>query len=210
MCLGYITLEAAHTCKAWEGPIYKHWAHNKAALYMIKTLTIACSILLSMATTLAPEELKEAEKCGFIGWLCGEALAEYCRVCVMKTRLSKIKKTKPEVLNCEAVRRKYRNSQGLDKANGGRRLWLWWRRINEPTFRFILILKTNDNKLPIVNPDWCALLPEHRGQKRYREIPQLTNAKIHRHSITLGIHATPSIKTPTGGTAAVQTGNPAV
>lgn len=52
--------------------------------------------------------------------------------------------------------------------------------------------------LPAVDPHRRALLPEHRGQKRNREIPQLTNAKIHRHRVTLGIHATPSIKTPTG------------
>lgn len=50
--------------------------------------------------------------------------------------------------------------------------------------------------LPIVDPHRCALLPEHRGQKRNREIPQLTNAKIHRHRVTLGIHATPSIYHP--------------
>lgn len=64
--------------------------------------------------------------------------------------------------------------------------------------------------LPIVDPHRCALLPEHRGQKRNREIPQLTNAKIHRHRVTLGIHATPSINTPAGDSSAAQTGSPAV
>ena len=56
-------------------------------------------------------------------------------------------------------------------------------------------------RLPAVDPHRRALLPEHRGQKRNREIPQLTNAKIHRHRVTLGVHATPSIKTPTGETS---------
>lgn len=61
--------------------------------------------------------------------------------------------------------------------------------------------------LPIIDPDRRALLCEHRGQKRYGEIPQLTNAKVHRHSsATPGIHATPPMKTPDGGSLAVQTG----
>lgn len=61
---------------------------------------------------------------------------------------------------------------------------------------------TSPRPLPIVDPDRCALLPEHRGQKRYGEIPQLTNAKIHRHRVALGVHATPAINTPTGESSA--------
>lgn len=64
--------------------------------------------------------------------------------------------------------------------------------------------------VPIVEPERCALLPEHRGQKRYGEIPQLTNAKIHRHCVALGVHASPAINTPTGESSAAPTGAPAV
>lgn len=118
-------------------------------------LTIACSILLSMATTLAPEELKEKRK---------EHVAD------------------------AAIRR-----------SGSARSWLRDQRRVAPA-----------RPLPIVDPDRCALLPEHRGQKRYGEIPQLTNAKIHRHRVALGVHATPAINTPTGETSAARTGAPAV
>lgn len=64
--------------------------------------------------------------------------------------------------------------------------------------------------VPIVEPERCALLPEHRGQKRYGEIPQLTNAKIHRHCVALGVHASPAINAPTGESSAAPTGAPAV
>lgn len=67
------------------------------------------------------------------------------------------------------------------------------------------------DKLPLpINADRCALLAEHRGQERNGEIPQLTNAKVHRHCITLGIHATPSIKTSPGDSCGERAGNPGV
>lgn len=111
-------------------------------------LTIACSILLSMATTLAPEELKEKEN--IVGY---------------------------------AARRRSGSVRGSLR---------------------------DQRPLPIVDPDRCALLPEHRGQKRYGEIPQLTNAKIHRHRVALGVHATPAINTPTGESSAAPSGASAV
>lgn len=64
--------------------------------------------------------------------------------------------------------------------------------------------------LPIVEAHRCALLAEHGGQKRYGEIPQLTNAKIHRHRVALGVHASPAINTPTGASRAARSGAPAV
>lgn len=60
--------------------------------------------------------------------------------------------------------------------------------------------------LPIVEAHRCALLAEHGGQKRYGEIPQLTNAKIHRHRVALGAHASPAINTPTGASRAARSG----
>lgn len=76
------------------------------------------------------------------------------------------------------------------------------------TFGFSIPPQSCGRRLPAVDPHRRALLPEHRGQKRDREIPQLANAEIHRHRVTLGVHATPSMKTTAGDS--VQTGHPAV
>lgn len=107
-------------------------------------LTIACSILLSMATTLAPEELKEKRR--------GRVMQQP-------------------------------GGGGVQAAPAG---------------------------LPIVEAQRRALLPEHRGQKRDGEIPQLTNADVHRHRVALRVHARPALRAPAGQSRAAPTGAPAV
>lgn len=122
---------------------------------------MACSILLSMATTPMPEELQKTKEKNVFLFVFG-GMMQHCGVSFT---------FEPHLL--------------------------------EETPNMYLYLYI----LPIIDPDRRALLREHRGQKRYGEIPQLTNAKVHRHSsVAAGTHAIPPMKTPAGGSLAVKTG----
>lgn len=110
--------------------------------------TMACSILLSMATTLAPEELKDKQQ----GW------SGFCQ-------------------------------QGDVTL---RRAGLWRNPVSAQVEE--MKVKVTFTASPVINRD--RVLPEHRGQERYGEIPQLTNTQVHRHRVTLRVHATPRAKHP--------------